>query len=94
MHGIHPYMGWTHIPDMDYAASSADDNSFAAPKQQPAGKISVNLPTDSWLCHKKDILLRYNSLPCGTECCLRQLQGMRPTSKKNKCLVLTEFPVL
>ena len=56
MCGIHPYMGWTHIPDMDSAASIADDDPFAAPKQQPAGKISVNLPTDDRLCCKIDNL--------------------------------------
>ena len=49
-------MGWSHIPDVDSALSSAEDNLFAAPKQQPTGKISVNLPTDDWLCHKMDRL--------------------------------------
>ena len=39
-------MGWTHIPDMDTHTSSVEDNPFAAPKQQPVGKICVNLPTD------------------------------------------------
>ena len=29
----------THIPDMDSATSSAEDNPFAATKQQPVGKI-------------------------------------------------------
>ena len=45
-------MGWTHIPDMDTAASTADDNPFAGPKAQPTGKISVSMPTDEWLCSK------------------------------------------
>ena len=45
-------MGWTHISDMDSAASSAEDNPFPGPKPQPAGKFSVNLPTDDWLCRK------------------------------------------
>ena len=49
-------MGWTHIPEVDSALSSADDNPFAAPKQQPAGKTSVNLPTDDCLCRKMDRL--------------------------------------
>ena len=45
------------IPVMlDSALSSSEDNQFAAPKQQPAGKTSVNLPTDNWLCHKMDRL--------------------------------------
>ena len=46
MYGIHSYLGCTHIPDMHSAASSAEDNPFAAPKQQPADMIIVNLPTD------------------------------------------------
>ena len=49
-------MGWTHIPDMDMSSSSADDNPFQAPKQQPLGRISVKLPTDKWLYQKMDKL--------------------------------------
>ena len=56
MHEIRSYMGWTHIPDVDSAMSSAEDNPFAAPKQQPVGKISVDLPADDWLCRKLDKL--------------------------------------
>ena len=41
-----------HIPDMDTATSTADDNPFAGPKAQPAGKVWVNMPTDEWLCKK------------------------------------------
>ena len=52
MRGIRSFMGWTHIPDMDTAASTSDDNPFAGPKTQPAGKISVSMPTDEWLCSK------------------------------------------
>ena len=37
-------------------SSSADDNPFQAPKQQPLGRISVKLPTDEWLCQKMDKL--------------------------------------
>ena len=54
MRGIRSYMGWSHIPDVDSALSSSEDNPFAAPKQQPTG--SVNLPTDDWLCRKMDRL--------------------------------------
>ena len=50
MRGIRSFMGWTHNPDMDTAASTADDNPFAGPKAQPTGKISVSMPTDEWLC--------------------------------------------
>ena len=49
-------MGCTHIPDTDTRTSSAEDNSFSAPKQQPVGKMSVNLPTDYWLCRKMESL--------------------------------------
>ena len=56
MRGIRSYMGWSHIPDVDSALLSSEDNPFAAPKQQPAGKVSVNLPTDDWHCRKMDRL--------------------------------------
>ena len=46
----------SHIPDTDSALASFEDNPFAATKQQPAGKISVQLPTDDWLCCKMDRL--------------------------------------
>ena len=49
-------MNWNHIPDMDATLASSEDNPFAAPKLQPAGKISVQLPTDDWLCRKMDRL--------------------------------------
>ena len=49
MSGIRSFMGWTHIPEMDTAASTA---SIAGPKTQPSGKISVSMPTDEWLCSK------------------------------------------
>ena len=52
MRGVHFYIGWTHIPDMDTHTSGAEDNQFAAPKEQPVGEVSVNLPTDNWLCRK------------------------------------------
>ena len=56
MHGIRSYMGWSHIPNIDSTSSNAEDNPFSAPKQQPAGKISVNLPTDDWLRRKMNKL--------------------------------------
>ena len=54
--GIRSFMGWTHIPDMDNLSSSADDNPFQAPKQQPLSRISVKLPSDEWMCQKMDKL--------------------------------------
>ena len=50
MQGIRPYMGWTYISNMDTAASTGDDDPFAGPKTQAAGKVSVHMPTDEWLC--------------------------------------------
>ena len=52
MRGIRSYMGWTHVPDLDSGTKMSDDNPFAGPKLQNPGKISVNLPTDEWLCNK------------------------------------------
>ena len=54
--GIRSFMSWTRITEMDNSSSSADDNLFQAPKQQPLGQISVKLPTDEWLCRKMDKL--------------------------------------
>ena len=39
---------------IDTHMSRAEDNPFAAPKQQPVGKFSVTLPNDYWLCRKMD----------------------------------------
>ena len=54
MRGVSSYMCWIHILDIDANTSSADDNPFAAPKQQPVGKVGVNLSTDDWLCREMD----------------------------------------
>ena len=52
MRGIRSYMGWTHIPDIDSVTGSSNDNPFAGPKLQTPGKVSVQVPTDEWLCWK------------------------------------------
>ena len=52
MRGIWSYIGWNHIPDIDSTATTLDDNPFVGPKLQTPGKVSVNLPTDVWLCWK------------------------------------------
>ena len=44
-------MGWMQILDIDIITSSADDMCAGA-KLQPAGKVSVNMPTDDWFCKK------------------------------------------
>ena len=56
MSDVHSCMDQTHIPDIDSTASSAEDNPFAAPKQQPVSKVSINLPIDDWLYRKMDSL--------------------------------------
>ena len=52
MRGIWLFMGWSHIPEIDTAAANSDDNPFAGPKLQLAGKLLVFMPTDEWLCKK------------------------------------------
>ena len=53
MRGIRSYMGWDHIPDSSGGrATTSKDNPFAGPKLHVPGKVSVNLPTDEWLCCK------------------------------------------
>ena len=42
------------VPHTGCCLSSTEDNPYAAPKQQPTGKICVNLPTDDWLYCKMD----------------------------------------
>ena len=52
MRGIRSFMGWSHIPDMDSATNTSDDNPFAGPKTPVPGKVSVHMPTEDWLCRK------------------------------------------
>ena len=48
-------MGWLHILDMNTSASTSDNNPFAGPKLQPAGKVLVSMPTDDWLCKNREL---------------------------------------
>ena len=52
MSGIRSYMYWNFILDIDSGTTTGEDNSFAGPKLHTPGKVSVNLPTDEWLCKK------------------------------------------
>ena len=52
MRGIRSFMGWDHIPDIDSGTTTSEDNPFAGPKPHATGKVSINLPTDEWLCRK------------------------------------------
>ena len=51
MRGIRSFMGWSHVPDMD-SSNPSDDNRFAGPKAPAPSKISVQMPTEDWLCRK------------------------------------------
>ena len=52
MRGIRSFMNWEHIPDIDSGTTTSEDNPFAGPKLHIPGKVSINLPTDEWLCRK------------------------------------------
>ena len=52
MQGIHSYMGWSHIPEVDNTTATSDDNPFAGPKTVSPRKVSVRMPTEEWLCKK------------------------------------------
>ena len=51
MSGIRSFMGWTRVPDMD-SSNPSDDNPFAGPKAPVPNKVSVQMPTEDWLCKK------------------------------------------
>ena len=52
MRGIRSYMGWSVIPDIDSNNTASDDNPFSDPKTAIPGKVSVQMPTEDWLCKK------------------------------------------
>ena len=52
MKGIREYMGWSDIPELDSANTGSDDNPFSRPKAVTPGKVSVQMPTEDWLCKK------------------------------------------
>ena len=52
MKGIRAYVGWSGIPDLDSANTASDDNPFSGPKAATPGKVSVQMPTEDWLCKK------------------------------------------
>ena len=53
--GVRSFMVWHDIPEFD-RVSSSDDNPFAGSRVQPAGKVSIKLPVDEWLCRKMEKL--------------------------------------
>ena len=44
-------MGWSRMPDVD-SSNPSDDNPFAGPKAPAPSKVSVQMPTEEWLCKK------------------------------------------
>ena len=46
--GVRAFMGWTHIPDLEYSPTSRTDNPWVGHRSQPVGKVSVLLPSDDW----------------------------------------------
>ena len=48
--GVRAFMGWTHIPDLEYSPASRTDNPWVGHRAQPVGKVSVDLPPEDWLC--------------------------------------------
>ena len=54
--GVRAFMGWTHIPDLEYSPSSRSDNPWVGHRAQPVGKVSVALPPEDWLCRKLESL--------------------------------------
>ena len=51
MRGIRSFMGWSHVPDVD-SSNPSDDNPFAGPKTPAPSSVSVQMPTEEWLCKK------------------------------------------
>ena len=54
--GVRAFMGWTHIPDLEYSPASRSDNPWVGHRAQPVGKVSVALPPEDWLCLKLESL--------------------------------------
>ena len=51
MRGIRSFMGWSYVPDID-SSNPSDDNPFTGPKTPAPSKVSVQMPTEEWLCKK------------------------------------------
>ena len=70
MSRIRLFMGWSHIPEVDAAASKSENNPSAGPKTQLTGKVSVSMPTDKWLCNtmgKLNLTLTEGYPSCSSE---------------------------
>ena len=89
MRGIRSYMGWSNIPDLDSANTASDDNPFSGPKATTPGKVSVQMPTENWLCKKisKLNLSLVEGYPSHSSEAggLLMDQFLRPTNYQSKC---------
>ena len=47
--GVRTFMGWTHIPDLEYSPALWADNPWIGHGTQPVGKVSVLLAPEDWL---------------------------------------------
>ena len=56
MRGVHSFLGWHQIPDIDSSSSSLDDNPFASSRARPTGKVFIKLMADDWLFRKLEKL--------------------------------------
>ena len=54
--GVRAFMGWSHIPDLEYSPATRADNPWVGHRSQPVGKVSVLLPPEDWLCKKLENL--------------------------------------
>ena len=54
--GVRAFMGWTHIPDLEFSPASRTDNPWVGHRAQPVGKVSVVFPPEDWLCRKLETL--------------------------------------
>ena len=54
--GVRAFMGWSHIPDLEYSATTRADNPWIGHRSQPVGKVSVLLPPEDWLCKRLENL--------------------------------------
>ena len=53
---VRAFMGWNHIPDLEYSLASRTDNPWVGHRSRPVGKVSVLLPLEDWLCRKLENL--------------------------------------
>ena len=53
---VRAFMGWSHIPDLEYSPASRTDNPWVGHRAQPVGKVSVVLPPEDLLCRKLETL--------------------------------------